>query len=29
MLHKHTDEEVADYNKGIECGQSGGQNDDT
>ena len=29
MLHQHTDEEVADYDKGFECGQKGGQNDDT
>jgi hypothetical protein len=29
MLRKRTDEEVADYDKGFECGQSGGQNDDT
>jgi hypothetical protein len=29
MLNKHSDEEVADYDKGFECGQSGGQNDDT
>ncbi|WP_433963684.1 hypothetical protein [Tunturiibacter gelidiferens] len=29
MLRQHTDEEVADYDKGFECGQSGGQNDDT
>jgi hypothetical protein len=29
MLRKLTDEEVADYDKGFECGQSGGQNDDT
>jgi hypothetical protein len=29
LLRKHTDEEIADYDKGFECGQSGGQNDDT
>jgi hypothetical protein len=29
MLRKRTDEEVADYDKGFECGQKGGQNDDT
>lgn len=29
MLRKHTDEEIADYDKGFECGRSGGQNDDT
>jgi len=29
MLRHHTDEEVADYDKGFECGQSGGQNDAT
>ena len=29
MLRQHTDEEVADYDKGFECGQKGGQNDDT
>ena len=29
MLRQHTDEEIADYDKGFECGQSGGQNDDT
>lgn len=29
MLGQHTDEEVADYDKGFECGQKGGQNDDT
>jgi hypothetical protein len=26
MLRQHTDEEVADYDKGFECGQKGGQN---
>jgi hypothetical protein len=29
MLKQRTEEEVADYDKGFECGQSGGQNDDT
>jgi hypothetical protein len=29
MLRQHTDEEVAEYDKGFECGQKGGQNDDT
>jgi hypothetical protein len=29
MLRQHTDEEVADYDKGFECGQKGGPNDDT
>ena len=29
MLHQRTDEEIADYDKGFECGSSGGQNDDT
>jgi hypothetical protein len=29
MLHKRPDEEVADYDKGFEAGQKGGQNDDT
>lgn len=29
MLRPRTDEEIADYDKGFECGQSGGQNDDT
>jgi hypothetical protein len=29
MLDKHTDEEITDYDKGFECGQQGGQNDDT
>jgi hypothetical protein len=29
MLKKHTDEEIAEYDKGFECGQKGGQNDDT
>ncbi len=26
---KHSDEEIAEYDKGFACGQSGGQNDDT
>ncbi|MGF7183366.1 hypothetical protein [Tunturiibacter psychrotolerans] len=29
MLRQRTDEEIADYDKGFACGQSGGQNDDT
>jgi hypothetical protein len=29
MLRQRSDEEVADYDKGFECGQKGGQNDDT
>jgi hypothetical protein len=29
MLLQRSDEELADYDKGFECGQSGGQNDDT
>ncbi|NYF91520.1 hypothetical protein RBB79_17895 [Tunturiibacter empetritectus] len=29
MLKKHSDEEIADYDKGFECGQNGGQNDDS
>jgi hypothetical protein len=29
MLHQRTDDEIADYDKGFEYGQSGGQNDDT
>jgi hypothetical protein len=29
MLRQRTDKEIADYDKGFECGQSGGQNDDT
>jgi hypothetical protein len=29
MLRKRTDEEVADYDKGFECEQKDGQNDDT
>jgi hypothetical protein len=29
MLRQHTDGEVADYDKGFECGQKGGQNDET
>jgi hypothetical protein len=29
MLRKHTDEEIADYDKGFEAGQKGQQNDDT
>jgi len=29
MLRQRSDEEIADYDKGFECGQSGGQNDDT
>ncbi|WP_433965166.1 hypothetical protein [Tunturiibacter gelidiferens] len=29
LLRERTDEEIADYDKGFECGQSGGQNDET
>ncbi len=29
MLRQRTDEEIADYDKGFDCGQKGGQNDDT
>jgi hypothetical protein len=29
MLPQRTDDEIADYDKGFECGQNGGQNDDT
>jgi hypothetical protein len=29
MLRQRSDEEIADYDKGFECGQSVGQNDDT
>ncbi|MBB5329413.1 hypothetical protein [Tunturiibacter gelidoferens] len=29
MLRQRTNEEIADYDKGFECGQEGGQNDDT
>ncbi|WP_433963845.1 hypothetical protein [Tunturiibacter gelidiferens] len=28
-LRRHTDAEIADYDDGFKCGQSGGQNDDT
>jgi len=29
MLRQRSDEEIADYDKGFKCGQTGGQNDDT
>jgi hypothetical protein len=29
LLKDRSEEEIADYDKGFECGQSGGQNDDT
>ncbi len=29
MLRQRTDEEIADHDKGFECGQKGGQNDHT
>ncbi|WP_433968323.1 hypothetical protein [Tunturiibacter gelidiferens] len=29
MLRQRSNEETADYDKGSECGQKGGQNDDT
>jgi ribosome modulation factor len=29
LLRQRSEEEVADYDKGFECAQSGGQNDDT
>jgi hypothetical protein len=29
MLRQHSYEELSEYDKGFECGQSGGQNDDT
>jgi hypothetical protein len=29
LLKQRSEEDIADYDKGFECGQSGGQNDDT
>jgi hypothetical protein len=29
MLRQRSEGEIADYDEGFECGQSGGQNDDT
>jgi hypothetical protein len=29
MLDQHSEEDVTEYDKGFECGQCGGQNDDT
>jgi hypothetical protein len=29
MLRQRPDEEIADYNKGFECGKTSGQNDET